>query len=129
MNGWWGGIGLVVLVVVGVMASSPSTMVYKSESEYVAQCTKGMSDLVSRSEAVAGCKCVYRSALPVVEARGDAEMTDKEADMFYDKCLAPVVARMEAEAAWNAEASYGSSYDESGSSDWGSESGSSGWGD
>ncbi|WP_298333995.1 hypothetical protein [uncultured Erythrobacter sp.] len=125
MNGYWGAIGLVVLGVVGVMASSGPSAVYKSEGEYVAQCTTGISNAVPRSEAIAGCKCVYRNALPVVEARGDSEMTDKEADLYYDKCLAPVVARMEAEAAWNAEASDASSStdggwggDAGGSSDW-----------
>ncbi|MEO1221422.1 MAG: hypothetical protein AAFY42_08735 [Pseudomonadota bacterium] len=127
MNGWWGAVGLVVLSAVGIMASSESMTVYKSEGEYVAQCTSGMSHLVPRADAVAGCKCVYRSALPVVEARGDYQMTDKEADMFYDKCLGPVISRLEAEAAWNADAGYSSYADESG---WGGESGGSpGWGD
>jgi len=124
MNNWWGAIALVVLGVIGVMASGGSYTEYKSEGEYVAQCKSGVSNLVSRSEAEAACQCVYRNALPVVEARGDTVMTDKEADMFYDKCLAPVVSRMEADAAWNAEAGH-SSYDDGG---WGGESGSSGWG-
>ena len=126
MNGWWGAIGLIVMVVVGVMASSDGTTTYKSEAEYVAQCKSGISNVISRSEAEAGCKCVYRSALPLVEARGDIAMTDAEADMFYDKCMGPIISRMEAEAAWNAEASYGSSYQDDGG--WGGEAAGSDWG-
>ncbi|MEP0391349.1 MAG: hypothetical protein ABJ205_13770 [Erythrobacter sp.] len=126
MKNWWGAAALIVLGVVGVMASAGSNTVYKSENEYVRQCKSSVSNLVPRSEAEAACRCVYRNALPVVEARGDTEMTDKEADLFYDQCLAPVVSRMEADAAWNAEASYGSSDDDGG---WGGEGGgSSDWG-
>lgn len=127
MKGYWGAIGLVVAGVVSIMASSDGYSSYKSESEYVAWCTGRISELVPRAEAASACKCVYRNAFPVVEARGDTEITDQEAEMFYDTCLSPIYAKIDAEAAWNAEARYGSTYDDDGG--WGDESGSgSDWG-
>ncbi|KEO91762.1 hypothetical protein EH31_03570 [Erythrobacter longus] len=127
MNGYWGAIGLVVVGVVGIMAAGGPDQRFKSESEYVTFCTNelakaGLPSHKSRS----GCKCMYRQGRATLEARGEFELRESEAEAFYDQCMAPVVSAYEAEAVWNAQ---GSDSSLAGDNGWGEESGgSSDWG-
>ena len=121
MNGYWGAIGVVVMGVVGVMASSGSDYRFKSESEYVSFCTNELAKAgLPAHKSRSGCKCMYREGRGALEGRGEFELSESEAEAFYDQCMGPVVAAFEAEAAWSAQSSYSSSYDDGG---WGSESG------
>lgn len=126
MNGWWGAIGVVVMVVVGLMASSGSNYRFKSEREYVGFCVAELEDAgLSAEQSRPGCKCIYSRGRAALEARGDYELTESEAEKYFDQCMEPIVQAYEANEAWNAQGSYSSQYDQGG---WGDDSGGVGWG-
>lgn len=111
MKGWWGAIGLLVVSVIGVMAANPAETRFKTESEYVNYCVAKIADAgLPEVQSRSGCQCMYREGLAALQNRGGYELSSKEADGFFDKCMGPLVAAVEAQEAWDAEG---------GSSDWG----------